>query len=167
MTVENTTTNGEADPQTVMQNTRPPSALKVVCYRVAVFSVALLALAALMVKLQYGSMTTAFAVWRGQVLVAEEYAKDVGRLQVGEIRTVFFRVKNPDANKVVILGAKTSCGCLAPKNLPRTLAPLEMMELELTIRARPREAMLEHNALLYTSPSGTPVVLRVAAMVDP
>lgn len=72
---------------------------------------------------RFGSIRRAVAYLAGDRLFFDASSKPLGPVEPGQKGTVEFLLTNYSDDPVVILGAKASCSCSVPQNLPAAVAP--------------------------------------------
>jgi len=117
--------------------------------------------------LRHGSLAAAIAYLEGYPLAVESYSRSVGEIHAGEPRSATFVLRNLIRKPVTIVGAKTSCGCIATGDLPLTIGAGGEGELTITVRPSERDVGCEyrHTALLYIDVRSPPILLEVTARV--
>jgi len=113
-----------------------------------------------------GSWNAVVAWLRNDALAIESRDVSFGMVSAGHEASASFVLTNICSKPLTIWGAQTSCGCLSMA-LPRKIAPHERITLSFTIKTTERDigAELRHQALLYLSVPGRPVVLTMRGNV--
>jgi hypothetical protein len=83
----------------------------------------------------FGSLDAAISYVSGSRLLTRSNTSYVGPLQAGERGTATFKLTNYSKGSIQILGTKTTCKCLAPEDLPLTLAAGESCTLRIGLKA--------------------------------
>ena len=95
-----------------------------------------LATAAAVVSHRYGSLASALGALEGRPLLLDTYLIDAGKLIQGEDKDVEFRISNRSKGVVRILGARASCVCMQPDELPFDVLPGSMIPFRLRLKVR-------------------------------
>ena len=98
----------------------------------------------------FGSIGPAVAYLRGDRLIADVYDRSVGIVREGEKHAVVFELTNMSSQPVKILGAKSTCTCLAVDQLPVALPPHGVFRLRIGLRPRFRSGQIAERVSLFT-----------------
>lgn len=114
------------------------------------------------VYVQYGSIGAARQYFSGASLAVDQPDVFV-EAAAGEQAIAKFQLRNLSATPVTIHGAETHCGCVALERFPIKILPRTARILQIGVRIGKEEDRYRLTELvkLFTSPSGTPVILRV------
>jgi hypothetical protein len=106
----------------------------------------------------FGSIREAASYYlRGETLFVDSTTKSLGAAAPSEELPVSFRLTNRGKQPIRIVGCKTSCNCMLPRDLPFALAPHEVREFTLSIRMpspanfRSQAGRLELQLILFTN----------------
>ncbi len=119
--------------------------------------------------LAFGSLDAAIGYATGARLLATDSAQYAGRLADGETGAVAFELTNYSRQSISILGAKSTCSCMALDDLPLTLAAGETGKIKVRLMARggeSRQIQREAATLIFDDPARA-VTLTVTAVVSP
>ncbi len=117
----------------------------------------------------FGSLDAAIGYATGARLLATNSAQYAGSLADGETGTVAFELTNYSRQPVRILGAKSTCRCMALDDLPMTLPPGQSERVRVRLKARggeSRQIQRESATLIFDDPVRS-VTLTVTAIVLP
>ena len=102
----------------------------------------------------FGSLGSALAYLSGERLIADAYTRSVGVVSQGEQHAVFFKLTNMSNQAVEILGANSSCTCLAADQLPVVLPPHGVFRLRIRLRPKSRPGQIAERVTLITDREG-------------
>lgn len=104
---------------------------------------------------RFGSVGAAVARMRGEVLYVKSRTIELPTVRAGEKAPVTVTIRNVRSTPVRILGARMSCSCASPMNLPLTLAPYEEQNLKFEVYTVKSDAgtTLRESATLLTNPA--------------
>jgi hypothetical protein len=115
----------------------------------------------------FGSFANAMAYLDGYSLIAEAETVSVGSVPSREEVFVTFRLRNLTASRITVVGAVSSCECVAINDLPLTIRGGEVADF--TLRFTPGQdsagTEVEHTALLYLDAKNPPILLKANARV--
>lgn len=113
------------------------------------------------------SLPAARAYLRGDVLFADDPDRALGEIPAGKRATVSFEVRNLLSRAVTVVGAETSCGCVATDELPLVIQPGKRRAITFSVLPTAGDVgrPFEHIVRLFADVSGPPLVLRVRAEV--
>ena len=87
----------------------------------------------------FGSIGAAMTFFSGQRLVVDSPSKFAGSVKEGDFAEVSFRLSNFSAQGIRVIGAKSSCSCLAILDLPVSIESWESKQIRVLVFAsRPR-----------------------------
>jgi hypothetical protein len=86
----------------------------------------------------FGSVPSAVAFLRGNRIIPDSYIRDFGTLRQGQRVSVTFSLTNYTKQPITLLGAKSSCSCLAASDLPVVVPPGAKTDVRFTARAKSR-----------------------------
>jgi hypothetical protein len=117
---------------------------------------------------RYGSFNNCLAAMRGEALVVVPAVVDLGSVSEQTSKVATFQVRNLTGKSISILGASTSCGCVATGDFPVGLGPYETKELALQVSpGRPRDgSRFSDSVAYYTSASSAPFTVLIVADVS-
>jgi hypothetical protein len=118
------------------------------------------------VLVRYGSVSAARQHFAGQSLAVTASELTVEGA-AGEQAVAEFELQNVSSVPVTIHGAETQCRCVALEKFPITIKPGFSRRLPIGVRVNDHEDRdsLNESVKLFTSPSGSPIVLRVIVQV--
>lgn len=115
----------------------------------------------------FGSIRSAISFMRGDRLIPDVYAKSFGVALSGAEPSVEFQLTNWATSPVKILGAKSSCTCVAATGLPKTVKPRESYTFRVNIRTKKRRGHISERLLLFADgPQNHPLSLEVAGTIQ-
>lgn len=116
----------------------------------------------------FGSLDAAMGYLSGARLLPTTSDKYAGRLQGGQTASISFDLTNYSHQDVRILGAKTTCNCVALEDLPLELAPGTTGTVHVKLRARGEQARLQRESatLIFDDPARR-LTLTVTASITP
>lgn len=106
--------------------------------------------------LAFGSLRNMSAYLAGDCIVTEPSILDLGQVELGHEYTADFVVRNVSSDSVMVLGAKSCCGCGVLSGLPVTLQAHQETTVSLWLRipSKQPETPLAWRALLLTDKGG-------------
>lgn len=99
----------------------------------------------------FGSVRSALSYANGDRLIADAAAKSLGVVAPGEEFPVSFALRNYSGRDIAIIGAKTSCACIATDGLPMTIPARSERELVVKVNAPEEAGDIRERVYLYTS----------------
>jgi len=116
----------------------------------------------------FGPLRSAVAFAQGNTVLVANPQIDLGALYPGETYTATFDVRNVTPQRISILGAQTSCGCLATE-VPVELGVNERRDLVFAVSVSPGHpvAPLEHQIEIIDSYRGSGTLLTISGQVRP
>jgi hypothetical protein len=117
----------------------------------------------------FGSLDAAIGYATGARLLATNSAQYAGSLPDGETSTVAFELTNYSRQPIRILGAKSTCRCVALDDLPITLPAGQTGKIRVRLKARAgksRQIQRESATLIFDDPVRS-VTITVTAIVLP
>jgi len=104
---------------------------------------------------RFGSLRSALAFARGERLVVEGGVRDLGDLPLGSEHEVRVTIRNLGRSSIRILGAKSSCSCMAAADKPRGVPPGESRAILIHLHVD-RESEIAGEVTLYTDEPNRP-----------
>lgn len=111
---------------------------------------------------RFGSVPSALAYLRGELLIPDAYAKSFGTASKDDLPSIEFLLTNYATRPITILGAHHSCTCVSASDLPMVVQPHGKAILRL--RARRKWSKLGYyseRVRLFADYGDLPVVLHV------
>ncbi len=117
--------------------------------------------------LKFGDTRVAWAYLRGDALVVFPASVDLGRIPPAERQDFEISVKNIASRPITIIGASSTCTCLATDGLPKTIDAGQSVTLKARVVA-PRDKPEFAQVLTYytDSPESPKLAVRVQAIVS-
>lgn len=118
---------------------------------------------------RYGSIKSAMLVWQGRPISIDSAVKSLGSVSGGTQHYRVFNLKNHSTRPFHLVGSTTTCQCVVAKELPITINPHGMSQLEVLVKVpeatqAPQEFAQE--VKLYTDVPTQPfLILRVTGEV--
>ena len=127
----------------------------------------LLALSFGALYLMSGDARVGWAYLRGDALIVSPASIDLGRIPPAERQDFEISVKNIASRPIKIVGASSTCTCLAIDGLPKTIAAGQSVTLKARVVA-PRDKPEFAQVLTYytDSPESPKLAVRVRAVVS-
>ena len=115
---------------------------------------------------RFGSVQTAFGYANGHRLFVDAASKSLGVVDAGRVYPISFTLKNVSNHSVKVIGAKTSCSCVATDDLPMTVHPHSEQAIVLKVHATPGVGKVNEKVHLYTNQERqTELVLNIDGIV--
>lgn len=115
----------------------------------------------------FGSLDAARAYWSGQTVLVDAQTKYAGKVDEDGFVDVTYRLSNPTSAPVRVLGAKSSCSCMAILDLPTTVEAGQDRTIHLRITGRTADSLQRESATLVFGDSAMSMVLNATAIVRP
>jgi Protein of unknown function (DUF1573) len=113
-------------------------------------SVGLLCLLAIAVR-SFGGLVPALSYLRGDRLILDAHSKSFGTIDGGQRQTVTFKLTNMTDRPIRLLGAMSSCTCVAADQLPTTaIARGATYDIHFSYRAKQRGAEVAESVRVFT-----------------
>ena len=108
---------------------------------------------------EFGSLANTLAYLNGERLLVDPGALSLGTGRRGEERVVHFAIRNRTGKEVEILGAKSTCGCMAmAEEFPFSIANGNQRELTIHIGLTGKDSAFEKEIDFYTDDEAKPVI---------
>ena len=117
--------------------------------------------------LWFGSLDAAKAFFAGDAVLVDSISKYAGDVRQNESVDIFYRLTNPTGLPLRVLGARSSCSCVAILDLPTTVEPGGAREIRLRVTGRKADTLQREKAELIFDDSALRVVLNATANVRP
>jgi len=116
----------------------------------------------------FGSVNAAVAYCNGAAVIPEKPSVHIGRLKPGENKPVRFRLHSFYSQPLTIVGAYSSCSCVAIEDLPLTIAPFGSADLTVHVLGLTQDAgtLRRFTAELKCNVNVPTVRLTTTAVVD-
>jgi dolichol-phosphate mannosyltransferase len=117
----------------------------------------------------FGSLDGAIGYATGARLLTTATTQHVGYLDDGEVGTATFELANHGREPIRILGAKSTCRCVALDDLPMTIEPGQRGRIRVRVKARgshQQTLQRESATLIFDDPTRA-ATLTVTAIVSP
>lgn len=105
---------------------------------VIICTAVILGLTTVCAQYHFGSLAAAIASARGEHLLADSRARDVGVIPAGSRLAIRFTLTNLTVRPINLLGASTSCSCAIVGDLPATIGAAEAGTIQVEVTA-PKE----------------------------
>ena len=112
----------------------------------------------------FGSVASAVAYLRGNRLIPDEFAKNIGSATEAGHPSVTFCLTNWTQQPIKVLGAQTSCTCLMASDLPAVVPPQGQFTLRLSARAKSGLGPYSTQVRLFTDHGASDLVLNVGGV---
>lgn len=119
--------------------------------------------------IRFGSLDAAMSYVSGARLLPTSSTRYAGHLQDGQIALISFDLTNYSDQSVQVLGAKSTCNCMALKDLPLEFAPGASGTVRISLRAtggNKPQLQRESATLIFDDPARM-LTLTVTASVTP
>ena len=116
--------------------------------------------------IRFGSIASGVAYLRGDRLIPDTYFKSFGSVVKGSSPVVEFKLNNLTRHPITVFGAKFSCACTVPADLPMVLPPGEVTPLRVQIHTSSKFGVFSEFIRLYTNiPGSCNYLLKVSGRV--
>lgn len=119
----------------------------------------LLALIAIWLTIEYGSVQAGVMAWRGEGISIEPYDVDLGAHPQGTKLRQTYVVRNHTDHELLVPGGKSSCRCLITENLPLRIPAHGEAEVTIVVRFVGEPGDFRQHFQLYAGDSKYPSVL--------
>jgi len=127
----------------------------------------LLALFFFALQCLFGSALAGLAYLGGYSLVASPSSVDLGQIAPGERREFEVTLKNLGSRSIKIIGARSSCTCIATHGLPRDVDSGQTIALKVYLVAPRGRSELVQSLTYYTDSSDSPqIAVKVRGVVS-
>lgn len=99
----------------------------------------------------FGSVRSALSYANGDRLIADASAKSLGVVDPGKELPMSFALRNYSNRDIAIIGAKTSCACIATDGLPMTIPARSERKLVVKVSAPQEAGDIHERIYLYTN----------------
>lgn len=107
---------------------------------------------------QFGSVGGALAFLNGDRLIPDAYAKSFGIGEVGSSPRVVFNLANKSARPIKVVGARSSCTCMALDGLPATVEAGSSLELRVDVQPADKPRRVAGTVIVYSDCEEQPYV---------
>jgi hypothetical protein len=115
----------------------------------------------------FGSTHAGLAYLGGASLVASPSSVDLGHVAAGERREFEVTLQNLDSCSIKIIGARSSCTCIATHGLPRDVDSGQTIALKVYLVVPRGQSELVQSLTYYTDSSDSPqVAVKVRGVVS-
>lgn len=92
-----------------------------------------------------------------------------GEVRAGQVASVTYRLRNLANYPVTVVGAQSTCDCLATRDLPLRIEANGVAEMRLEFATRGAEvgAVVDHPVLLLLDADAPPISLNATAVIIP
>jgi len=158
MSGHTSTVDQETCPPTARKRFPPSASLRFVGAAICC-GAALIALSALF----FGSISAAWAFFAGRTFWFDDQVTIASAdRQHSELR-LKFRIQNLSGRRTTIVGAKSTCSCVATSQLPMTVEPWRTAEIEIQVHRGPESAQIDESIEPFTDSDSHPrIFVRVS-----
>lgn len=108
------------------------------------------------------SFTAIINTLRGDPLIPNKYAINIGKICKDEKRTCEFQITNMSAKPIALFGVRTSCACTTVTALPEMINPRESVSIKIKVQSQSKGGPFTRHIRLFTNSSDQPfLILRV------
>lgn len=97
-----------------------------------------------------GSVPAGLDYLAGERLVLDATEQSFGELAADGKRIVAFRLTNLTGRDLTILGARSSCTCIAPENLPMVIPASKAKSFDVLVKSESKVGALSERIIVYT-----------------
>jgi len=107
---------------------------------------------------QFGTLSGALAFLNGDRLIPDAYSKSFGTRDVGSSPSVVFNLTNKSEKPIRIIGARSSCTCLALEGLPATVKAGATLPFMVRVLPASKQGRVTGTVLVYSDYEEQPSV---------